>query len=137
MSSFLRSLAPSLWQEDEDEEEAKEADPAVEEEGGGVAEGLLQVPERLGHEEPAEVRGEVGEGVRPTSRPDWKNLSGDDPGEAAKAKVEGDGETQDERQRDPGYLATWTSPQNSLVLLIVGTEVSLISAILGWRVFCV
>ena len=55
MSSFLRSLAPSLWQEDEDEEEAKEADPAVEEEGGGVAEGLLQVPERLGHEEPAEV----------------------------------------------------------------------------------
>ena len=55
MSSFLRSLAASLRQEDEDEDEAKETDAAVEEEGGGVAEGLLQVPEGLGHEEPAEV----------------------------------------------------------------------------------
>ena len=55
MSSFLRSLAPSLWQEDEDEEEAKEADPAIEEEGGGVAEGLLQVSEGFRHKEPAEV----------------------------------------------------------------------------------
>ena len=69
MSSFLRSLAPSLWQEDEDEEEAEEADPAIEEEGGGVAKGLLQVSEGLGHDEPAEVGDQVGQGVRPTTGP--------------------------------------------------------------------
>ena len=92
MSSFLRSLAASLRQEDEDEDEAKETDAAVEEEGGGVAEILLQVPEGLGHDEPAEVGGEVGQGVRPATRPDWKNLCGDDPGEAAEAKVECDSE---------------------------------------------
>ena len=33
----------------------KEADPAIEEEGGGVAEGLLQVSEGFRHKEPAEV----------------------------------------------------------------------------------
>ena len=67
MSSFLRSLAASLRQEDEDEDEAKEADAAVEEEGGGVAERLLQVSEGLGHDEPAEVGDQVGQGVSPTA----------------------------------------------------------------------
>ena len=69
MSSFLRSLAASLRQEDEDEDEAKETDAAVEEEGGGVAKGLLQVSEGLGHDEPAEVGDQVGQGVRPTAGP--------------------------------------------------------------------
>ena len=67
LSGFLRSLASGLRQEDEDEDEAKEADAAVEEEGGGVAERLLQVSEGLGHDEPAEVGDQVGQGVRPTA----------------------------------------------------------------------
>ena len=92
MSSFLRSLAASLRQEDEDEDETKEANTTIEEEGGRVAERLLQVPEGLGHDEPAEVGGEVGQGVRPPTGPDWKNLCGDNPGEAAEAKVECDSE---------------------------------------------
>ena len=82
MSSFLGSLPASLRQEDKDEDEAKEADAAVEEEGRSVPKGLLQVPERLGHDEPAEVGGEVGEGVRPAAGPDRKNFGGDHPGKA-------------------------------------------------------
>ena len=69
LSRFLRSLAPRLGQEDEDEDEAEETDAAVEEEGGGVAERLLQVSEGLGHDEPAEVGDQVGQGVRPTTGP--------------------------------------------------------------------
>ena len=91
LSSFLRSFAASLRQEDEDEDEPEEADAAVEEKGGGVAEGL-KVSEGLGHDEPAEVGGEVGQGVGPAARPPWKNLGGDDPGEAAQAQVECDSE---------------------------------------------
>ena len=92
MSSFLWSFAASLRQEDEDEDEAKETDAAVEEEGGGVAEGLLQVSEGLRHDEPAEVGGKVGEGVGPAAGPDRKNLGGHNPGKASKAKVECNGE---------------------------------------------
>ena len=126
LSSFLRTLPTSLRQEDEDEDEAEEADTAVEEEGGRMAEGLLQVPERLGDDEPAEVGGEVGEGVRPSAGPHWKNLGGDHPGEAAKAKVECYGEAQDERKGKPGDLATCA--QKSLLFLLVSIEVGLISA---------
>ena len=66
---LLGSLAPRLGQEDEDEDEAEETDAAIEEEGGGVAERLLQVSEGLGHDEPAEVGDQVGQGVRPTTGP--------------------------------------------------------------------
>ena len=35
-----------------------------------MAERLLQVPEGLGHDEPAEVGDQVGQGVRPTAGPE-------------------------------------------------------------------
>ena len=43
---LLGSLAPRLRQEDEDEDEAKETDAAVEEEGGSVAKRVLQIKKR-------------------------------------------------------------------------------------------
>ena len=92
LSGFLRSSAARLWKEDKDEDETSGREGGIEEEGGRVAERLLQVPEGLGDEEPAEVGGEVGQGVRPSAGPDWKNLCGDNPGEAAEAKVECDSE---------------------------------------------
>ena len=38
-----------------------------------MAERVLQVPERLGDDEPAEVGGEVGQGVSPTAGP-WNQV---------------------------------------------------------------
>ena len=116
LSCFLRSLAARLWKEDKDEDETSGREGGIEEEGGRVAERLLQVPEGLGDEEPAEVGGEVGQGVSPAAGPHWKHLGGHDPGEAAEAKVEGHCEAQDEGQRQPRDPATWT--QDSLLLLI-------------------
>ena len=60
---LLVRLAAGLRQEDEHEDEAEHTDAAVQEEGGGQAELLLQVLERLGDDEPAEVGGQVGDGV--------------------------------------------------------------------------
>ena len=71
MSSFLGSLPASLRQEYEDEDEAKEADAAVEEEGRSVPERLLQVSEGLRHDEPAEVGDQVGQGMSPTAGPEF------------------------------------------------------------------
>ena len=45
MKYKMRSLASRLWQEDEYEDEAKETDTAVEEEGSGVAKWVLQSQE--------------------------------------------------------------------------------------------
>ena len=69
LSGFLGSLSPGLWKEDEDEDEAEETNSAVQKEGGSVAEGVLQIPERLGDDEPAEVGCQVGQGVSPTAGP--------------------------------------------------------------------
>ena len=66
---LLVGLAAGLRQEDEHEDEAEHADAAVQEEGGGQAELLLQVLERLGDDEPAEVGGQVGDGVGVASGP--------------------------------------------------------------------
>ena len=66
---LLVRLAAGLRQEDEHEDEAEHAHAAVQEEGGGQAELLLQVLERLGDDEPAEVGGQVGDGVGVASGP--------------------------------------------------------------------
>ena len=83
MSRFLRSLAASLGKEDKDEDEAKETDSTIEEKGGSVAERVLQISERLGDDKPAEVGGQVGQGVSPTARSNREHLGGDNPGETA------------------------------------------------------
>ena len=74
LSCFLRSLAARLWKEDKDEDETSGREGGIEEEGSRVAEGLLQVPEGLGDEEPAEVGGEVGQGVSPAAGPEQELL---------------------------------------------------------------
>ena len=51
----IQRQIPGLWKKNEDEDEAEETNSAVQKEGGGVAEGVLQVPERLGDDEPAQV----------------------------------------------------------------------------------
>ena len=66
---LLGGPAARLRQEDENEDEPKETDTAVDEEGGGVAKEVLEIPEGLEDEEPAEVGGEVGQGVGPTAGP--------------------------------------------------------------------
>ena len=104
LSCFLRSLAARLWKEDKDEDETSGREGGIEEEGGRVAERLLQVPEGLGDEEPAEVGGEVGKGVRPPTGVHGQHLGGHDPGEAAQPQVEGNGEAEDEGERHPGHL---------------------------------
>ena len=52
----------------------KEADSSIKEEGGSVAKGVLKVPEGFGHQEPAEVGGEVGQGVSPAAGPEQELL---------------------------------------------------------------
>ena len=108
--------------EDEDEETSGQRDAAVEIEGSSMAKGVLHVndcktfpfqffhcnylkiSESLGDEEPAEVGGEVGKGVRPPTGVDGQHLGGHDPGEAAQPQVEGNGEAEDEGERHPGHL---------------------------------
>ena len=116
MSRFLRSLAASLGKEDKDEDEAKETDSTIEEKGGSVAERVLQISERLGDDKPAEVGGQVGKRVSPTTRSNREHLGGDHPGETAQAEVERDREADDERQGEPGDLTTWA--QDCILILM-------------------
>ena len=64
----------------------------------------LQVSESLGDQEPTDVGGEVGQGVGPASRVHRQHLRGDHPGETAQSQVEGNGEAEDEGERQPGHL---------------------------------
>ena len=116
MSCFLRSLAASLGKEDKDEDEAEETDSTIEEKGGSVAERVLQISERLGDDKPAEVGGQVSQGVSPTTRSNREHLGGDHPGETAQAEVERDREADDERQGEPGDLAAWA--QDRILILM-------------------
>ena len=131
MSRFLRSLAASLGKEDKDEDEAKETDSTIEEKGGSVAERVLQISERLGDDKPAEVGGQVGKRVSPTTRSNREHLGGDHPGETAQAEVERDREADDERQGEPGDLTAWA--QDCILILIY--EDCLICGRL-YQVFC-
>ena len=99
---FLRRLPTSLRQEDIDEDEAEEADAAVAEEGAGVAEAVLDVPEGLGDEEPAEVGGEAGQGEAAAERPGGEELGGEKPGEGAEAEAVGGREGDEDGQGQPG-----------------------------------
>ena len=79
---------PGFGEKYENEEEAEDADGAVDEEGGGGGGQLVDVLERFGHHEPPQVGRRVRHRVRPPLRPDRQHLGGHCPCEAAHPHVE-------------------------------------------------
>ena len=116
--SLLVGLAPRLGQENVDEDQAEDTDAAVQKEGSWQAKTVLEVVECLGDEKPAEVGGDVGDGVGPAPGLDGQDLRGHHPGEAAQAQVESDGEDHEEREGQPGDLVQqWTGPVSFFCLI--------------------
>ena len=120
---LLECSAPSLREEDEDEDGAEEADTPVHEEGGGEPQAALDVPEALGDDEPAQVGGEVGDGVGVAPGPHRQDLRGHHPGQAAQAQVESDREAHQKRERKPGIAVQITRGSGSSQLSIFLSDV--------------
>ena len=64
----------------------------------------LQVPERFGDKEPADVGSEIGKSVGPAPWVDWQHLGGNNPCQAAQSQVEGNSEAKDEGEGQPRDL---------------------------------
>ena len=88
-------------QEDVDEDEAEDADRAVEKERDEGAEVCVELLECFCHNKPPKVRCHVGYCVSPPTRPDWQNFCGHDPRQAPHAHVERDGKDDQNRKRQP------------------------------------
>ena len=93
-----------LRQKDVDENEAEDADGSVEEEWHERAQVGVELLESLGHHEPPQVGGDVGQRVSPSAGSDRQDLGGHDPGEAAHAHVEGHREDDQDGQREPAHV---------------------------------